>query len=98
MAGTLVGVFDDYADAERARDRLASAGLNREAIQITPERSSWGSGDATWGGRAERPGGLDVERIGEQARSQGARRYSGVERRRSNGQYNGADRRAAATR
>ncbi len=58
MAGTLVGVFDDYDDAERARDRLASAGVSREAIQITPERSSWGSGDATWGGRTERPGGL----------------------------------------
>lgn len=58
MAGTLVGVFDDYDDAERARDRLASAGLSREAIQITPERSAWGSGDATWGGRAKNPGGL----------------------------------------
>jgi uncharacterized protein (TIGR02271 family) len=58
MVGTLVGVFDDYDDAERARNRLASAGLGRDAIQITPERSSWGSGDATWGGRAERSGGL----------------------------------------
>ena len=58
MVGTLVGVFDNYDDAERARDQLASAGLGRDSIQITPERSSWGSGDATWGGRAERPGGL----------------------------------------
>lgn len=58
MVGTLVGVFDDYDDAERARDRLASAGLGRDSIQITPERASWGSGDATWGGRAERSGGL----------------------------------------
>jgi uncharacterized protein (TIGR02271 family) len=58
MVGTLVGVFDDYDDAEQARDRLASAGFGREAIQITPERSSWGNGDATWGGRAERQGGL----------------------------------------
>lgn len=58
MASTLVGVFDDYADAERAQERLSSAGIGRDAMQITPERSSWGGGDATWGGRAERPGGL----------------------------------------
>lgn len=58
MAGTLAGVFDDYDDAEKARERLAAAGFGREAIQITPERSSYGSGDATWGGRAEHAGGL----------------------------------------
>lgn len=58
MASTLAGVFDDYENAERARERLTSAGLRREAIEVTPERSAWGSGDATYGGRAERPGGL----------------------------------------
>jgi uncharacterized protein (TIGR02271 family) len=58
MASTLAGVFDDYDDAERARDGLVSAGFGRDRVQITPERSSWGSGDATWGGRAEQPGGL----------------------------------------
>ena len=58
MVGTLAGVFDDYDDAEKARTRLASAGFGTDAIQITPERSSYGSGDATWGGRAEHAGGL----------------------------------------
>ncbi len=58
MASTLAGVFDDYDDAERARERLASAGFRREAIQVTPERSAWRSGDATYGGRAKQPGGL----------------------------------------
>ncbi len=58
MVGTLAGVFDDYDDAQKARDRLASAGFSREAIQITPERSSDGSGDAAWGGRTESTGGL----------------------------------------
>jgi uncharacterized protein (TIGR02271 family) len=58
MASTLAGVFDDYDDAERARERLASAGLRREAIQVTPERSAWATGDATYGGRATKPGGL----------------------------------------
>ena len=58
MVGNLAGVFDDYDDAEKAREQLAEAGFGREAIQITPERSSWGSGDATWGGRAEHAGGL----------------------------------------
>ena len=58
MASTLAGVFDDYGDAERARDRLYSAGFARDAVQITPERSAWGSGDPTWGGRTEQSGGL----------------------------------------
>jgi uncharacterized protein (TIGR02271 family) len=58
MAGTLAGVFDDYDDAERARQQLASAGFARESIQITPERSAYGSGDATYGGRTEKTGGL----------------------------------------
>jgi len=58
MASTLTGVFDDYDEAERARERLTSAGVRRDAIQITPERSAWGSGDATYGGRASQPGGL----------------------------------------
>lgn len=58
MASTLAGVFDDYDDAERARERLSSAGFDRDAVQITPERSAWGSGDPTWGGRAEQTGGL----------------------------------------
>ena len=58
MASTLAGVFDDYDDAERARDRLSSAGFARDAVQITPERSAWGSGDPTWGGRTEQSGGL----------------------------------------
>lgn len=58
MASTLAGVFDDFDDAERARERLASAGFRREAIQFTPERSAWGTGDATYGGRAEKQGGL----------------------------------------
>ena len=58
MASTLAGVFDDYDDAERARERLASAGFRREAIQVTPERSAWGTGDATHGGRAAQSGGL----------------------------------------
>lgn len=58
MASTLAGVFDDYDDAERARDRLFAAGFGRDAVQITPERSAWGSGDPTWGGRAEQQGGL----------------------------------------
>ena len=57
MAITLAGVFDDYDDAEQARERLTSAGLRREAIQVTPERSAWGSGDATYGGRAKQSGG-----------------------------------------
>jgi uncharacterized protein (TIGR02271 family) len=58
MASTLAGVFDDFDDAERARERLISAGFRREAIQVTPERSAWGTGDATYGGRAEKQGGL----------------------------------------
>lgn len=57
MASTLAGVFDDYDNAEQARERLTSAGLSREAIQVTPERSAWGSGDATYGGRAKPSGG-----------------------------------------
>ena len=57
MVGTLAGVFDDYDDAEKARERLAAAGFDREAIQITPERSSWGTGDETWGGRAQQHAG-----------------------------------------
>ena len=56
MAGTLAGVFDDYDDAEKAREQLAAAGFGRETIQITPERSAWGSGDATYGGRANKGG------------------------------------------
>jgi uncharacterized protein (TIGR02271 family) len=58
MASTLAGVFDDYDDAERAREQLAAAGFRREAIQVTPERSAWGTGDATYGGRAAQAGGL----------------------------------------
>jgi uncharacterized protein (TIGR02271 family) len=58
MAGTLAGVFDDYDRAERAREQLTSAGFARESIQITPERSAYGSGDATYGGRTEQTGGL----------------------------------------
>jgi uncharacterized protein (TIGR02271 family) len=58
MASTLAGVFDDFDDAERARERLISAGFAREAIQITPERSAWGTGDATYGGRTAKQGGL----------------------------------------
>jgi uncharacterized protein (TIGR02271 family) len=58
MASTMAGVFDNYDDAERARERLVSAGFRREAIQVTPERSAWGSGDATYGGHAKQPGGL----------------------------------------
>jgi len=58
MTSTLAGVFDDYEDAERAREQLAQAGFRREAIQVTPERSAWGSGDATYGGRAKERGGL----------------------------------------
>ncbi len=58
MASTLAGVFDDYDDAERARDRLSAAGFGHDAVQITPERSAWGSGDPSWGGRAEQQGGL----------------------------------------
>lgn len=56
MASTLAGVFDDFDDAERARERLISAGFRREAIQVTPERSAWGTGDATYGGRAKQGG------------------------------------------
>ena len=41
---------------------------------------------------------VDVERIGEQASQPAGRRYSGVERRKSYGQYDGAERRAAAAR
>ena len=58
MTSTLAGVFDDYDDAERARERLVAEGFGRDAVQITPERASWGGGDATWSGRAEQPGGL----------------------------------------
>jgi uncharacterized protein (TIGR02271 family) len=58
MASTLAGVFDDFDDAERARERLTSAGFHREAIQVTPERSAWGTGDATYGGRSAKQGGL----------------------------------------
>ena len=58
MVGTLVGVFDDHDDAEQARERLASAGFGRDAIQITPERSSSGSSEAVPAGRSERAGGL----------------------------------------
>lgn len=58
MASTLAGVFDDYDAAERAREQLVSAGFRREAVQVTPERSAWGAGDSTYGGRARQPGGL----------------------------------------
>jgi uncharacterized protein (TIGR02271 family) len=58
MASNLAGVFDDYDDAERARERLVSAGFRDEAIQVTPERSAWGTGDSTYGGRATQAGGL----------------------------------------
>ena len=58
MASNLAGVFDDYDDAERARERLVSAGFRNEAIQVTPERSAWGTGDSTYGGRAAQGGGL----------------------------------------
>lgn len=58
MASTLAGVFDDYDDAEQARKRLTSAGFRQEAIRITPERSAWGTGDATYGGHIKQPGGL----------------------------------------
>ena len=58
MADTLAGVFDHYDEAERAREELASAGFRREAVHVTPERSAWGTGDATYGGRATEPGGL----------------------------------------
>jgi uncharacterized protein (TIGR02271 family) len=58
MAKTLVAVFDDYDDAERARERLASAGFRQQDIQVTPERSAWGTGDASYGGTATKPGGL----------------------------------------
>lgn len=58
MASTLAGVFDDFDDAERARERLTTAGFRRDSIRITPERSAWGTGDATYGGSAKREGGL----------------------------------------
>jgi len=58
MASTLAGVFDDYDDAERARERLISSGFRRDDIRITPERSAWGRGDATYGGRIKQEGGL----------------------------------------
>jgi uncharacterized protein (TIGR02271 family) len=58
MASNLAGVFDDYDDAERARERLISSGFRNEAIQVTPERSAWGTGDSTYGGRAAQAGGL----------------------------------------
>ena len=58
MASTLTGVFDDYGDAERARERLTSSGFRSEDIRITPERSAWGTGDATYGGQVKREGGL----------------------------------------
>jgi uncharacterized protein (TIGR02271 family) len=58
MASTLAGVFDHFDDAERAREELASAGFRRDAIQVTPERSAWGTGDATYGGRTAKKGGL----------------------------------------
>ena len=58
MASTLAGVFDDYDDAERARERLISSGFRQHDIRITPERSAWGTGDATYGGRFKESGGL----------------------------------------
>jgi uncharacterized protein (TIGR02271 family) len=58
MAKTLVAVFDDYDDAERARERLGSAGFRQQDIRVTPERSAWGTGDPTYGGHAAKPGGL----------------------------------------
>ena len=58
MASTLAGVFDDYDDAERAREQLTASGFRREAVNITPERSAWGTGDATYGGSASHQGGL----------------------------------------
>jgi uncharacterized protein (TIGR02271 family) len=58
MASTLAGVFDDYDGAERAREQLAGAGFRLEAMQVTPERSAWGTGDSTYGGRAKEAGGL----------------------------------------
>jgi uncharacterized protein (TIGR02271 family) len=58
MASTLAGVFDDYDGAEQAREQLTAAGFRRDAIQLTPERSAWGTGDATYGGRVQKQGGL----------------------------------------
>jgi hypothetical protein len=39
MASTLAGVFDNYDDAERALERLTSAGFRREAIAGVERRA-----------------------------------------------------------
>jgi uncharacterized protein (TIGR02271 family) len=86
MASTLAGVFDDYDDAEQARKRLTAAGFRREAIQVTPERSAWGTGDASYGGRIKQPGGLrgffaELFGIGNGDRQESHEQYSEAVRR-----------------
>lgn len=40
MANTLVGVYDDYSQAQNAMNELVSCGIDRSAMQLTPEETS----------------------------------------------------------
>jgi len=40
MMGTVVGIFDEYDDAVRARAELLEAGIEPESLQISPRRGS----------------------------------------------------------
>jgi len=38
MMGTVIGIFDDYHEALRARESLLDAGIQAESLQISPRR------------------------------------------------------------
>lgn len=62
MATTLVGVFDDHSDAQRARERLIDAGIDREAVEMTSGNTAT-MGDPTaissgTSGKQEHEGGI----------------------------------------
>lgn len=60
MATKMIRIFDQYADAEAARDALLAAGYARDAVRVSVRDDEAGpvQGNFTVGNATEAPGGM----------------------------------------
>lgn len=60
MATQMIRIFDQYADAEAARDALLAAGYARDAVRVSVRDDEAGpvQGNFTVGNATEAPGGM----------------------------------------
>ncbi|MGZ8291185.1 MAG: hypothetical protein ACXW2U_19470 [Telluria sp.] len=63
MPNKLIRIFDEYADAEAARDALLQAGYDRDAVRVSVRDDEAGpvEGNFTVGNATEAPGGMGEE-------------------------------------